>query len=126
MIILLFLLVIISQIVHADVYVITASDKSVYSISEADDAVIPNGYKKDIIKNKKISDLTVSMGEEKLYDFSGTKFTLNSKKVSEKNKAENDALLSEQKQVSDKASAIEKLKDTAKLTDDEIKALLNE
>lgn len=111
-----------SSAAHADVYVITAPDKSVYSISEQDDAVVPNGYKKSVLPGKKIQDLTVSMGEEKMYDFNGSKFTLNAAKVTEKNKAEEDAIKEKQKLDSDRLSAITKLKGLG-LTDDEIKAL---
>lgn len=122
MFVLLFLLLMCS-VVRADVYVITAPDKSVYSLSEQDDAVIPQGYKKDIIKNKKIADLTVSMGEEKLYDFSGNKFTLNNKKVQDKNKEDSDRILKNQKREADKTSVSVKLKALG-LTDDEVGVLL--
>lgn len=121
MFILIFLLLMI-QVVEADVYVITAPDKSVFSLSEQDDAVVPDGYKKNIVKNKMIKDLTFSMGEEKLYDFNGGSFTLNSKKVQDKNKEINDAILLDQTRESDKISAINKLK-VLGLTDAEISAL---
>lgn len=110
---------------RADVYVITAPDKSVYSLSEQDDAVLPKGYSKNVIKNKGIKDLTVSMGEEKLYDFNGSKFSLDEKKVQEKNKAENDLILLKQKRENDKASALKKMKDFG-LTDNEIHAVFGD
>ena len=112
-------LILMTGIVQADVYVITAPDKSVYSLSEADDAVLPDGYKKDIIENKTISDLTITPGEEKLYDFNGSKFTPNAKKIQDKNKAEEEAILRAEKAAEDKASVITKLK-TLNFTDAEI------
>lgn len=116
-------LILLSGIAQADVYVVTAPDKSVYSISEQNDAVIPSGYSSSVIKNKQIKDLTVTMGDEKLYDFNGSKFTLNTAKVNAKNKAEADAIAAENKKNTDKNSAITKLK-TLGLNDDEINAIL--
>lgn len=110
-------------VAHADVYVITAPDKSVYSISEADDAVVPSGYKKDIVKNKKIKDLTVSLGEENLYDFNNGTFTVNAKKIQDKSKAESDYILKVQKEENSKKSAMDKLKALG-LTEDEAKSLV--
>jgi Na+-transporting NADH:ubiquinone oxidoreductase subunit NqrC len=118
----LFLLLMCSPVL-ADVYVLTDSNKSVVGLSEQDDMVSPPGHTIKIIPNKQIKDLTVSIGEEKLYDFNGSKFTLNSKKVQDKNKSESDALLAEQKKSSDKQSAISKLKILG-LTDSEVEAIL--
>lgn len=70
-------------IASADVYVITAPDKTVYSLSEQDDAVVPKGYKKDVLKNKVIKDLPVTAGQENMYDFDGGKFSINVQKFSE-------------------------------------------
>ena len=116
-------LILFCGVANADVYVITAPDKSVYSISEQDDAVIPSGYNKNVLAKKSIKDLTFNMGEEKMYDFSGSKFTLNATRVIAKNKAESDAIANENKKNTDKTSAITKLK-TLGLTDDEINAIL--
>lgn len=121
MFILLFLLLICSM-ARADVYVLTAPDKSVVGLSEQNDIAPQPGYKIDVIKNKKISDLTVTMGEEKMYDFDGSKFKINAKKVQDKNKEDSDAVLAEQKRWNDKASAIGKLKALG-LTSDEIESL---
>lgn len=119
----LFLLLMIGT-AQADVYVLTSADKAVVGLSEQNDIVVPAGHKLDMIKNKKISDLSVTMGEEKMYDFDGSKFKINAKKVQDKNKADSDAVIAEQKRVNDKQSAIEKIKSVAGLTDDEIKAVL--
>lgn len=109
----------------ADVYVVTAPDKSVYSLSEQDDAVVPNGYQKSKIVNKQIKDLTVTSGEEKMYDFSGNKFTLNAKKVQDKNKAEQDLLIAVQAKQTNRISAIGKLKALG-LTDAELEAIIKQ
>lgn len=122
MFILLFLLLMCS-IVKADVYVLTDSNKAVVGLSEQNDMPVPQGYEKSVIPNKKISDLPISMGEEKLYDFVGNKFKLNNKKVQDKNKAEADAVLAVQKMNNDHQSAINKLKGLG-LTDAEIEALI--
>lgn len=115
-------LIFMCSIAQADVYVITAPDKSVYSLSEQDDAVLPDGYIKNIVPNKHISDLVVSMGEEKLYDFDKGTFILNSKKVQDKNKVEQDVILASGKITDDRQSGLSKLKGLG-LTDDELKAL---
>lgn len=107
----------------ADVYVLTAPDKSVVGLSEQNDIVIPSGHAVTVIKNKQISDLPVSMGEEKLYDFNGTKFTLNQNRVKDKNKADSDAVAKSQKRDSDRQSAVDKLKGLG-LTDSEISAII--
>ncbi len=116
-------LILMCSIAQADVYVLTDSNKEVIGISEQNDMVVPAGHKIDIVKNKTIKDLPFSPSEEKMYNFSGNKFSLNSKKVQDKNKQESDAILTKQKEDSSKKSGIEKLKDVVKLTDDEIEAL---
>lgn len=115
-------LILMCGIARADVFVVTAPDASVVSLSEQDDAVVPAGFKKDVIKNKQIKDLTVSMGEERLYDFNGGKFILNAQKVKDKNKAESDAILKNQKSSTDRQSGLAKLK-VLGLTDNELAAL---
>lgn len=105
----------------ADVYVITAQDKSVYSISEADDAVLPVGYTKDVIKGKDIKSLMLS-DDTSVYNYNGKKFTLDDKKVSKKNKDLQDASIAREAKKSAKESAKLKLK-TLGLTDEEISAL---
>lgn len=106
----------------ADVYVITAPDKTIYSLSEQDDAVVPPGYVKDIIKGKDIKSLM--LGEDlSLYSYNGKKFTLDDKKVAKKNKDLMDASVSRENKRNAKASAIEKLK-VLGLTDFEIEAFM--
>lgn len=108
-------------IARADVYVITAKDNSIYSISEADDAVIPIGYNKNIIKGT-ISNLPIS-GDVKLYNFSNGTFVLNPDKIKAKNIEEQSNINSENDEKNNKASAIAKLKKIG-LNDDEIGALI--
>ncbi len=115
-------LILMTNLASADVFVITAPDQSVYSVSEQDDAITPQGYKKDVIKNQHIKDLPLA-DNEKMYDFNGNKFTLNAKKVQDKNKAEQDAILAEQDKQTKKSSAIAKFKSMG-LSDEEISALI--
>lgn len=114
----LFFLVLTVNIAQADVYVLTAPDKSVQGLSEQDDMVVPDSYTKSVIKNKNISDLPINLGEEKMYDFDGSKFKLNSIKVEEKNRIERQSILDNKKRSEDRVSAINKLKGLG-LTDDE-------
>ena len=105
----------------ADVYVVTAPDKSVYSLSEYNDAVVPKGYKVDIIKNAKIDTLGL-VKSEKFYDFNGGKFTINNTKVQAEAKQIQDA---EAQRIADeqaRQSAIAKLKGLG-LNDNEIDAI---
>lgn len=117
-------LMLMTGICQADVYVLTSSDKSVVGLSEQDDMVVPEGYRKDIIRNKKISDITVSNNDMNMYDFSDGKFSLNQKKVADKKIAEEEAILEAQKKDADKKSALDKLLKLG-LTDDELKSLFN-
>jgi hypothetical protein len=107
----------------ADVYVITAPDKTVVSLSEQDDAVMPEGYSKDIIKNKMIVDLPID-GDVTLYKFNGNKFSIDGVKVTKKRKNEEDAAVAIEKRKADRASGIEKLKTVAGLTDAEVSELI--
>ena len=102
------LFLLIPTVAMADVYVVTAPDKSVYSVSEANDAVIPTGYSLDVIKGKGIRDLMLD--DISLYSYQGKKFNLDDKKVVKKNKDAQDAAIARQAQVDAKVSAIAKLK----------------
>ena len=107
--------------VIADVVVITKSDGAVYTVAEKDDTVVPSGHSKDIIINKTIEQLQLG-NDVSLYNYNGKKFTLNSARVSAKNKAEQDEIAVIETKKKDKASAIEKLKALG-LTESEIEAL---
>lgn len=118
---LLALLMLIPTVAMADVYVVTAPDKSVYSLSEQRDCVIPQGYVEDVIQGKGIADL--ALGDDlSLYNYNGKKFSLDDKKVTKKNKDLQDASLARQARMDAKASAIAKLKALG-LTDLEIESL---
>jgi len=121
---LLALLMIIPTAVMADVYVVTAPDKTIYSLSEADDAVIPAGYTKDIIKGKGIADLALD-NDTTLYVYNGKKFTLDDKKVAKKNKDLQDVSIAREAKKAKKQSAKDKLIALG-LDADEVKALINE
>lgn len=113
-------LLLMCSVSRADVYVITSQDNSIYSISEQDDAVFPNGYLKNIVKGN-ISNLPIS-GSPQLYNFSNGSFTLNKDKVQAK-QADKAKAISDQKSEDDaRNSAIAKLKALG-LTDIEIKAI---
>jgi hypothetical protein len=110
------------SIAQADVFVVTAPDKSVYSISEQRDCVIPQGYAEDVIKGKDINSL--ALGDDLfLYNYNGKKFTLDDKKVAKKNKDLSDAALARETKKATKASAITKL-EALGLTTDEAKAIV--
>jgi hypothetical protein len=106
----------------ADVYVITDKDGGIYSISEQDDAVLPAGYSKDIIKGKMIGDLALD-GDLSLYKFNGKKFTIDTNKVAERRKQDADLAQSIEDNKNARVTAIGKLK-TLGLTDLEISALM--
>lgn len=111
----------ITSVSKADVYVITAPDNSVYSLSEADDAVLPQGYVKTIVKGS-IKNLPIS-GDSSLYNFNNGAFSINTNKIQEK-QAQEKALIAEQTETeNNRKSGLGKLK-TLGLTDDEIKALI--
>lgn len=116
-------LLLMTGIAQAKVYVITAPDSSVYSVSEQDDAVIPKGYSKNII-NGNISNLPIS-GEPSLYNFNKGAFTLNSGKVQARIIEQQKQIMLEADHQDKKGSAIVKLRGLG-LTDDEIKAIENE
>lgn len=106
--------------VMADVYVVTAPDKTVYSISDQNDAVVPSGYSVTMLKGT-IADLALSRPQDE-YTFQGGKFKVDAAKV----KAKEDAQLKEDQKkaavVAARSSAVEKLK-VLGLTEDEISAL---
>ncbi len=107
---------------HADVYVATAPDNSVYGLSEQNDMVIPKGYTQTIIKGT-IANLPIS-GDAKLYDFNGA-FTLNKDRV-QAQQAEQQATIAKQTAMDNaKASAMVKAKALG-FTDDELKAVFGQ
>ena len=118
---LLFLIVLISSTAFADVYVITSPDSSVYSISEEDDAVVPAGYIKDVIKDKSIQSLSLG-NNSSLYTYSGKKFTLDGEKVAMMNKKTQDAAIAIEADKLAEQSAKDKLRALG-LTQNEISAL---
>ena len=114
------MLMLIPNVAMADVYVVTAPNHSVYSLSEADDAVVPDGYTKNIIKGKTIASLALNP-DTSLYDYNGS-FILNSSRVGAKNAAAEAIAQAQVDAANAKASAMAKLKALG-LTDQEISAM---
>ena len=112
----------ISGLVYADVWVVTAPDKSVYSISSQNDAVVPAGYTVEVLKGS-IEDLALTRPVDE-YQFTGKKFKVDAAKVKAKEdkQLEADTKINEKK--AKRKSAIDKLKALG-LLDDEITALWN-
>jgi hypothetical protein len=108
--------------VFADVYVITSPDKSVYSLSSQDDAVVPVGYTKDVIKDKDIASLQLG-DDTSLYNFNGKKFILDDKKVGKKNKDLQDMAVAREAKKQAKQTAQDKLKALG-LTEAEVNSLI--
>lgn len=119
--ILLFLFLGISSLAYADVYVITDSNGSIYSLSEQDDAVIPDGYSKDVIRGRSIPELALD-SDISTYKYLGKKFIIDTKKVAEKRQKEADMAKVKEDAMTARSSAIGKLKALG-LTNDEIKAI---
>lgn len=105
---------------YADVWVVH-KDGVVYSLSEMNDAVVPSGYKVEILKGG-IEDLALSRPLDE-YKFNGKKFTVDASKI----KAKEDAQLALEQaktlKVQKKQSAINKLKAVG-LDESEISALI--
>ena len=111
-----------SSLLYADVYVVH-KDGVVYSLSEQNDAVIPDGYKTTVLKGG-IENLPITRPLDE-YTFDGKNFKVNTSVV----KAKEDAIIAENAKKAEieakKASAIDKLKALG-LTTDEISSLTGE
>ena len=112
-----------SEASYADVYVVTAPDKSVYSVSEQNDAVIPQGY-----SVKRINGSIAQLGlvrDPSFYKFEGNRFNADVQKI----KAVDDAIIASQRELeAQKAlrqSAINKLKSIG-LSEEEISSLISQ
>lgn len=112
---------ILTKLSFADVWVVY-KEGQIYSLSEANDAVVPAGYSVKVLKGS-IDDLGLTRPTEE-YTFDGSKFKLNTIVI----KAKEDAQLEYEKELAEKKeakqSAIKKLKDAAGLNDDEVSALI--
>lgn len=103
----------------ADVFVVyNPTTKEVDSLSSIDDAVVPQGFDKKVIKGN-VEDY-YSQADAKDFKFNDNKLTLNAKKITDRALAKEDR---ENKKSADRRSAIDKLK-TLGLKDAEIDALL--
>lgn len=115
---------------YADVYVITDSKNQVYSISNQNDAIIPNGYVLTIMKGQNMSNLPI-IGNPQLYNFLNGNFVLNTSAVQAQQTAQATAIAQQTALQNAQASAIAKLTDAISkvatqdvLTDYEMKSLL--
>lgn len=94
---------------YADVIVITDKAGAIYSVSEKDDTIVPDGYTKAVVKGK-LSEIVPSTRPIDEYAFDGKKFKVDAKVVKAK---EGKQLEREQKIEAKKAkkqSAKDKLK----------------
>lgn len=124
------ILVCITSTALADVYVVTNSKGAVYSISNQNDAVIPQGYNLTVMKGQNIRNLPIT-GNPRLYNFSNGSFTLNPDAVISDQALQAKNIAEQQAKVAAKISAIEKLTDAISkvdvndvLTNTEMQALL--
>lgn len=117
------LILLVARFCFADTYIITKPDKSVYSISNQDDAVVPQGYDKHVVKDKDPKDFNIGT-DTTLYDYKNGAFVVNGQRALKKQQDAQDEAVKAEKITNDKKSAIEKLKALG-LTDDEIKTFLN-
>ena len=115
------LMVLVSNVAFADVYVIAKKDGTVYTMSEKDDTVVPADCTLTVLRGKTIESLGLTQSVD-LYDFQGESFKLNAKRVSDRDNAEKQAALAETAEVAQKSSAVAKLAALG-LTADEISAL---
>jgi len=83
----------------ADVYVIyDKNTEAVYTVSEKDDTVVPDGYEKDVLPGT-LEDCAF-VENPTLYDYMNKKFILSVQRVSEKEKVEqNEAVLQEERKL---------------------------
>lgn len=116
---------------RADVYVITDPNNNIYSLSEQNDAQMPKGYTRTVLRNQKISNLPIT-GDGSLYTFKGGAFTVNATAVQAQQTAQAQSLAAQQAAAAAKASAIAKLTDAISkvntadvLTNQELNSLLS-
>jgi hypothetical protein len=117
------LMLLIPTIAVADVWVVTTPEKAVYSISEANDAVVPSGYAVKVLPGT-IADLSLNRSQDE-YIFDGSKFKPDSKKI----KAKEDAVLEAENKANDKKAKRKSAKDKLKalgLTEDEVQSIVGE
>lgn len=117
----LLILLLLTGIANADVYVLTDTNNNVIGLSDQNDMVIPKGDKVIILKNQIINNLPIT-GDPTMYTLNGNSFVLNTDKVKSKQAADAQAIADQTARDNAKASAIAKLKAVG-LTDDEIKAI---
>lgn len=128
----LLLLLSVSQIVHADVYVTTNAQGNVYDISNQPDCVVPSGYTRTLLKGQLIQNLPIAMPYQ-LYNFSNGAFTLNTIAVQAQQAAQTAAIAQQTAVTQTAASALSKINDAISrvatqdtLTQQELQALVGQ
>ena len=106
----LFILLLMTGLAQADVYVVTNPQNGVYSISPQNDAVVPSGYTVTVLKGQSVQNLPIT-GRPQLYNFSNGGFTLNTTAVQAQQSAQEAAIAQQTATANAKASAIAKLTD---------------
>jgi len=118
-----FILVTQASLSYADIYVIYNNETGeVYTISEKDDTVIPEGYSKEVLQGG-FSNYDFQYNPT-YYKFKSKKFIVNTKKISDEEKIKQEMIEKENKKKQDKIKAKEKLKGLG-LNEDEINAIAN-
>ena len=117
-------MVLVSSTAFADVYVIAKKDGTVYTMSEKNDTVVPADCTLSVLRGKTIESLGLTQSVD-LYDVKGESLKLNTKRVSDRSKAEEQAAVEEDAAIAQKESAVSKLTALG-LTADEIAALTGE
>lgn len=111
-----------SELSYADVFVITDKSGAIYTVSEKDDTVIPDGYTKVTLKGK-MADVVPSSRPIDEYSFDGKNFKVNAKAVKAKEDAQLAIEQARDAEKQKKASAVNKLKALG-LDESEVNALL--
>ena len=106
---------------YADIYVITDKNGDIYTISEKNDTVVPEGYTIESLPGK-IEDFALTQQPDE-YKFKNKKFSIDTKRVSDKRKKEAESQAEVESRKSARESGVEKLKAIG-LTDSEINALI--
>lgn len=129
-VLILFLLLCISQVVHADVYITTNSQGNIYDISPQQDCVVPAGDTRTDVNNLTMATLPIIQPYQN-YNYINGGFSLNSTAVTAQQAAQQAAIAQATADANAKASAIAKLTDAISkvatqdvLTQQELQALL--
>ena len=104
----LFILLLMTGLAQADVYVVTNPQNGVYSISPQNDAVVPSGYTVTVLKGQSVQNLPIT-GSPQLYNFSNGGFTLNTTAVQAQQAAAAAVIAAQTAQAQTATSALAKI-----------------